>query len=654
MKRTLALQIRMIFGALIIGLLLVTTILQVLNLQSIMVDDAETSVANQVELAVTEFEGLINEMNTLLDMMTKDIAYMSLYTNKEVLQEYLFAHVDDHSALLNIYFATPSKDMTISDDWVPPADYDPTTRSWYPGAVNSSNIFVSDPYVDATTGGLVVTTSKTVYADGRMVGVFGMDIDISDLTQVILDLNFGVDTYVFVINTDEEIIIHPNPEYQSSETKTITIANSGAKLGNMLSSPEGQIHDGVNLYGEDIYTLYKTIPNTSWRVIGNHSAQHVYNAIYSEIFTAIVICAVAMLASTIVITMFTRKYISPIERSVEAVEQLTTGNLNIDTSQIDRASYEVDQLVGSIEELSSSLTNYINEISSVLSSFADGDFTKAPTQTYIGDFKQIQTALTQISHSLKDVLGSTGRSGIEVNQGSLHIAESAMELAELTQNQTELLNDFQDNTINATRKISQALEDIDTSYQIVKEMTQTATDGMQTATKLVDAMKLITSSTQEISVVMEAIDSIAAQTNLLALNASIEAARAGESGKGFTVVANEVRDLAAKTSVIVQEIYEIIDENLKSVQQGEDMVQLTTQSLEGIVEASTRSLEISRSVRDDALKQKESLDVIVKGTETLTTEISKNAAISQGNVALSQELAAEAQELKEQLDKFAI
>ncbi len=296
----------------------------------------------------------------------------------------------------------------------------------------------------------------------------------------------------------------------------------------------------------------------------------------------------------------------------------------------------------------------IQEISLILSSFAEGDFTKKPSQNYIGDFRQIQGSLSEISLSLKTVLGNTGTSSTEVNQGAIQIADSAMELAALTQNQTSLLNDFQNNTMDATSKIIDALADIDTSHQIVKEMTATATNGKETAKQMVEAMKLITSSTQEISTVMDSIDSIATQTNLLALNASIEAARAGESGRGFTVVANEVRDLAAKTSVIVQEIYDIIDVNLNSVKQGEEMVNLTTVALEGIVEASTRSVEVSRSVRDDALHQKESLDGIVRGTEQLTAEISKNAGISEENVALSEELAAEAQVLKQQLDKFVI
>ncbi len=140
----------------------------------------------------------------------------------------------------------------------------------------------------------------------------------------------------------------------------------------------------------------------------------------------------------------------------------------------------------------------------------------------------------------------------------------------------------------------------------------------------------------------------------MALNASIEAARAGEAGKGFTIVASEVRELSTKTTETVKDIYEIIKTSLASVEQGEQMVTLTTNALEEIIVSSDQTAQVSKDIRDNALRQKESLYKIVEDTEKLSDDISKNASISEENVAISQELASQAENLKCQMEFFVI
>ncbi len=461
-------------------------------------------------------------------------------------------------------------------------------------------------------------------------------------------------TYVFIVAENQQIILHPNSIYQSTDTNPVYLNKIGADYSPLDAVGESQIARTKTAGGYSAYSTYQFVPNTSWTIISNYPTKYVTQSIIQEIIIAILVGTGAMLGSIILLRMFVARYIKPIEETVDILGQLQKGQLNIDTSHIIKDSYEVEQLSIAIDGLSTMLTSYIREISSTLSSFAGGDFTKTPTQKYIGDFTEIQTSLQDISKSLRNVLQTTTTTSQEVNAGAEHIATSAMELASLTTEQTEMLYDFRENTIQVTNEVIGSIKNIDTSYDLVEQMTNKAIDGKETANKMVDSMQRITKSTNEITEIISSIDSIANQTNLLALNAAIEAARAGESGKGFAIVATEVRELAAKTSTTVKEIYEIINNNLHSVRQGEEMVNLTTIALESIVEASTESMEVSKKVRDNALSQKASLEEIVKGTERLSTEISKNSAISQENVALSEELASQSNSLQSQLDKFII
>ncbi|OON95602.1 MAG: hypothetical protein ATN36_07935 [Epulopiscium sp. Nele67-Bin005] len=660
-KRTLTQLIRIIFNMLIVSLLITTTTLQVLNLNTLLVSDAEKVITNNTMIATAEFNGWMKNQLATLTTLKNDIQVLELYNNLDdknnfdKMEKLLASHVKDSFDIAMIYIATDAKAFPNSDGWVGPSDYDPTTRGWYIGAMNSNSFYLTAPYIDANSGELVITLAeKLVNERNQPVGVLGLDIKMTILEEVILSLSSDDGTYLFIIDENEEIIIHPNPDFQTSDTKTVTLSSTGGDYGSMLGKPEGTVHKITTSFGDVAYSKFKSIPDIPWRIISNYPARYVTQQLWEEILSAFVICILAIVIGGFVISKFTRRYISPIEKSVKAITQIKEGQLTIDTSDISRDSYEINILVGVIDDLSHALTTYIKEISYILSSFAQGDFTKEPTQVYVGDFKEIQVSMIDIRKTLSELLTETNISSNEVNAGANQITQSAYQLANLTIEQSQLLHEFRDSTLGVTQDIINSIGQIDKSYKIIKDVTHKAKDGKEVVNEMVNSMQQITNSTEQISEVITAIDAIADQTNLLALNAAIESARAGEAGKGFAIVANEVRDLAAKTSEIVQEIYDMIKVNLESVQQGERMVALTSQSLDAIVGASVESVELSKLVRDNALEQKLSLEQVVEGTERLSTEISKNTSISQENVAVSEELSARATLLENQMSNFII
>ncbi|OON93404.1 MAG: hypothetical protein ATN33_05815, partial [Epulopiscium sp. Nele67-Bin001] len=640
MKTKLAMRIRIVFTAMIITQLAMTTTLQMVNLNGILSSEAEARVTNQVEYATSEFSNWIGTMGTMLETLSQNVALFNLDKDIDALREYL-ALQDTSEQILYIYFSSINNELAFSDVVDLPAGYDGTQRVWYLEALSSDTFYVTSPYIDAVTGEMVTTLSKKVLdEDGKLLGVIALDIVMESLTEVVADLSTGDGIYVYVINDNEEIIIHPDEKYQSTEDNIITLASSGADVSALFSSPQGNVEIITRANGDSSYSMYDNVANTTWRIIGNYPVSYVTNNLITEIIKFVIISITAVAISWVITAYFTKRFISPIEKAVALLEQIKTGNLKVDTTNIRKESYEVERLATGVDELSIYLTTCINDISNVVIQFANGNFATEPQQNYIGDFKTIQNSLSGISSSLRTILKATTLSSTEVNHMAEAISVSAMELADLTQTQIGMLQTFKDDIQSASGQIIHSLADIDKSYGIIKEMTSKAGEGKQTSDKMVESMRLISASTKEISAVIHSIDSIAAQTNLLALNASIEAARAGGSGRGFTIVANEVRDLAAKTSETVQNIYHIIDLNLQSVREGEEMVNLTTEAFDAIVAASVRSVEISEDVRDNALTQKESLTSIIDATEQLSTEISKNSAISQENVALSQELAA--------------
>ncbi len=649
-KKTLSKQIKVIFNALIVALLLVTTLIQVINLQRIMVDNAQHTVETNASVTVSEFNSWILENVTLLHVLSNEISsWDSEFINNHT-EDFLAKHIYDKEEIICIYFADTNGNLQSSDYWQPPSTYNTMSTDWYLGALDAYDFYTTTPYVDYNTGGMIVTFSQKVFdSRGNFIGVMGLDIEIQTLQDIVYNSALEDGTYVFIVTEDNNVIIHPNTSYQSNNLTDLS------KYYNVfVNNYDGHIKTITTEENAKAYGIYTKMDIPPWAIISIHPTRHETQQIITQIAKAFSICIVAIFISGAAINRFVSKHIKPLEDAIKTLTQIKDGYLKVDTISINADTYEVDMLVTIINDLSTNLTLYVNEISDILSHFAGGDFTKEPKQNYKGDFNSIPDSLIHIAESLKSVIQTTHSSSQDVYKCSGQIASSAMHLSDLTREQDKLLQTFKDHTVDVTQNIISSISDMDTSYNIVKEMTKKSLEGKEMVTQMVDSMDAITTSTHEISKIVAAIDEIAQQTNLLALNASIEAARAGDSGKGFAVVAQEVRELSNKTSDTVKEVFEIINNNLASVRQGETIVANTNQSLEAIVNASYQSLEMSQSVHDNAVSQQHSLENMLADAEKLAHEITLNTAISQENVALSEELSSQANMLQEQLDQFVV
>ncbi len=326
----------------------------------------------------------------------------------------------------------------------------------------------------------------------------------------------------------------------------------------------------------------------------------------------------------------------------------------IDASYIPTPNEETYNLVNALSILSVTISAYISEISTILDEFSEGNFKTVPKQNYIGDFQPIQESLVSISTTLKQLISNSQVATPDVTNAAAKISQSAEELAQLTVEQSDLISSFKSETIEVTQSVINIIEGMDKSHEIAQEMADTAVEGKAVGADLVNAMNTIDTSTREVISVIKSIEDIASQTNLLALNAAIEAARSGEAGKGFAIVASEIRELSIKTASIVAEIYDKIHANLAYLDKGGIMVGLTADMLDNIITKSTINLDTSKQVLHSAAEQKDSLHQMINRTEYLEAELSKNAHISTNNLDISHDLMTQSEILKEQLGIFSV
>ena len=165
-------------------------------------------------------------------------------------------------------------------------------------------------------------------------------------------------------------------------------------------------------------------------------------------------------------------------------------------------------------------------------------------------------------------------------------------------------------------------------------------------------MQDISNSSKEVGKIISTIEDIAFQTNILALNAAVEAARAGEAGKGFAVVADEVRNLASKSDQAAKATKEMIEKTVVSIEDGANMMKQVTSAVETVLESAAKAVSSMSSVADAVQQQHVSISQITQGIDQISCVVQTNSATAEQSAAASEELSAQADMLKNLIQKF--
>ena len=343
---------------------------------------------------------------------------------------------------------------------------------------------------------------------------------------------------------------------------------------------------------------------------------------------------------------------NPIKELEDVAHKMTEGNFDI-TIKYDSTD-ELGTLANSIKNLASKTQEVINDTVYNLEEVASGNFNVSPHVEYIGVFKRIENAISQITIDLSNTINQINISSNEVSSTSNDVLNGAQILAQGSTEQSLAVQNLSDTIENISNQISINAENAKKANELSTSAGYEMQEGNNQMKQMVQAMDDISFASQEIERIIKTIEDIAFQTNILALNAAVEAARAGSAGKGFAVVADEVKNLAQKSSEAAKNTSSLILNSLESVNRGNEIVNSTATSLEKIVVTTNSAIQLVDEIAKASEQQAISIVEISQVIKQISDVVQTNSKTSEESANASEELNSQAKILKSLIENFKL
>lgn len=533
------------------------------------------------------------------------------------------------------YFGDEQGNMYRQDPALNTANYDPRIRPWYMDAKAANAMVMTAPYVSATLKKQVVTIAEPVTVSGSLFGVAAANLTIDQLTDAVQRLQVPGKGYTIMVDKTGLIISHPKSQLNNEQLNKIDNSFTPSWLSQRANANTLEERE---LDGETQLIYVAAVPSTDWELVFVMNKDEIMSQATTLAWWMSAVGAGLLVIFGLVLVAIFKIQFKDLERVALALNDIAEGDGDLTVRIHTTNSHDEIGILASgfnrfVERLHGMISR-MHKIAGQLEYQAQGSSASATDNSQRIAVQQDE--VTMVATAVTEMASATEE-----------IASNAEHTAQTAQDAVGLSNHGQKQVMQSQQSIRNLANEVETAGRIISELNE---------------------HSQKINSILLTISGIAEQTNLLALNAAIEAARAGEQGRGFAVVADEVRVLSQRTHSSTQEIQAMIEtlqqtagKAVKSMTQSHDMAETSVadanSASESLLQISKAINEISDMASQIATAAEEQTSVtseINRNTESIR-EVSENLSIeAQSSMVQAQELAHLAASLQQEVGRFKL
>lgn len=486
------------------------------------------------------------------------------------------------------------------------ADYDPTKRGWYVGAVHAMGPFISQPYVGAGSKKLTVTFSVPVVEAGQVRAVAAADVLMESVQATLAAIKPTPASTAFLEGAGGMVVAHPD---SAAVLHPVTDVFPGLTPQMLDELAESGASSQTSLKDGKAFVFVRQIAGTPWRLVILVDTKEALSAVASSQRAAIVMVVFALVVVGAVLLVV-----------------------------LSRSMRSLDTVRRALEDIASD----------------EADLTQRLSVTGGREIEAIASAFNRFVEVIAGVLRHVKASSEQVMSGSTELAGANQDLSARTERQAAALEQTSASTQALSGMVTQNSHDSSEAATLASGSIEAAVRGRDTVLQIDATMTEINGLAERIAAISDTVNGIAAQINILALNAAVESARAGAAGRGFTVVAAEIRQLSQRTAASAREISALAVDARGRVENASELVRTGVSLTSEMATVARHLSEILGRIAAAGDEQASGLQEVRQALLDLDDVTQQNAALVEQSAAATDALAGQAVQLSHAVGAFRL